>query len=127
MSARRQFQGDNGMLKKLLVATSALALMSGVGFADSVYTHSKTESISGTPSHEVDMSKTVRTSNDGMVTEKEKTVKSRADGGDSHVTLEIGGGHDRDVEHKEKTVHKSTEVSPTGDVTRNKSVTTTIR
>ena len=116
------------MLKKLLVATTAFALISGVGFAEtSTYTHSKTESTPGMPSHEVDVSKTVRSSSDGVVTEKEKTVKSRTDGSDSHVTLEVGRGHGSDMETKEKTVRKSTEISPNGDVARDKSVTTTIR
>jgi len=61
-----------------------------------------------------------------MVVQKEKTVKERSDGGGAHVILDIGRGHDRDAA-KEKTVNKSTEISPTGKVTRNRSESTTIR
>ncbi len=73
------------------------------------------------------MHKSVRSDNDGMVTEKEKTVKKHVDGDDSHVTLSFGRDHDNDMDHKDKTVTKSTEVSPTGEVTKSKDVSTTIR
>ena len=115
------------MLKTLLAATTALTLMSGVGFADSTYTHSTTESMGTGPSRDVDVSKSVRSSSDqnGTVIEKEKTVRKQADGDDAHLRLEIGRGHDMD--QKDRTVTKSTEVSPTGEVTKNKTESTTIR
>jgi hypothetical protein len=62
-----------------------------------------------------------------MVTEKEKTVTKRGEGDHDSVTLRFGRDHDDDMARKDKTVTKSTDVSPTGDVTRRKSETTTIR
>jgi len=121
------------MMKTLLAAAAAVSLISGASLADSAITHSKTESTtsmgaSGTGgSRDVDIHKSVRSSADGTVVEKDKTVKRTGDAGDAHVTLQIGRDHDHDVENKEKMVTKSTEISPTGNVTKKKSETTTIR
>jgi len=117
------------MLKTLLAATTALTLISGAGFAETTYTHSKTETTDAGPSRDVDVSRTDRRSesHDGMVTEKNKTVEKRVDGDHDSLTLRFGRDHDNDMDHKDKTVTKSTSVSPNGDMTKSKSETTTVR
>ena len=117
------------MLKTLLAATTALTLISGVSFAETTYTHSKTEMMGAGPSRDVDVHKTVRSteSHDGMVTEKNKTVEKHVDGDHDSLTLKMGRDADAGVEHKDKTVTRSTSVSPNGDMTKSKSETTTIR
>jgi hypothetical protein len=70
------------MLKTMLAATTALALMSGVSFAQSSYSSSTTDTTTSmpAPTSNVDVSTTTRHSvdADGMTTEKDKTVTTGA-------------------------------------------------
>jgi hypothetical protein len=64
------------MLKNLLVATTALMLMSGVGFAQSSYSNTTTESTQVAPAtHDVDVTTTTRRteSRRGVMIEKDTT------------------------------------------------------
>ncbi len=64
------------MLKTLLAATTALTLMSGVGFAESSYSSSTTQSTTqiAPPTHDVDVTETTtKTSNNrGTLVEKDE-------------------------------------------------------
>jgi hypothetical protein len=102
------------MLKTLLAATTALSLMSGIGFAETSYSSSTTET-TGVPARSVDVTKSVRpTDHDGTMTEKSRTVERNAD-------------HDRTITERDKSVTKDTDVSGDGSVSRRTSETTTIR
>ena len=117
------------MLKTLLAATTALTLMSGIGFAETSYSSSTTESTAGAP-HGADVSKTVRktTDHDGMITEKDKTVRKDFDhDGAMDKTVHKDFDRDRTMAEKDKVIHKDTNVSADGTVSHDKSVTTTVR
>jgi hypothetical protein len=122
------------MLKTVLAATTALTLMSGIGFAETSYSTSTTQSTAGVPSHDVDISKTTRrTGDDGTTVEKNKTVSKNFDHGDVTVnktkTVNKDFDHDHDgvMAEKDKTITKDTTISANGGVTKKKSETTTIR
>ena len=89
------------MTRTMLAAAMALTLMSGAAVAQSSSSSSTTESTTATPVVRGDMTTTTHNATDagGMLTEKDKTVS------------------------------KSSDISPSGDTTisRNKSETTTVR
>ena len=121
------------MLKTLLAATTALTLMSGVGFAETTYSNATTEATS--PSHGVDVTKTTRKSADlgGVSVEKRKTVDSNVDRDHDRAMMDRDrmGHHDLDrdrtMAQRDKTVTKNTNVSPDGSVSKDKTESTTVR
>jgi hypothetical protein len=119
------------MLKTLLAATTALTLMSGIGFTETTYSDSATKSTTGisTPLGGVAVSKTTKTSRDdnGMTVEKNKAVSKDFDHDRDHAMNRDLDRHDGMMAEKDKTVAKDTTVAPNGDVSKHKSETTTIR
>ncbi len=141
------------MLKKLLMATTALALMSGIGFAETTYS----DSISKTTPGGVDISKSTTRSSDatGTTIQKNKTISKDFDRDHDNAMVrkdfdrdhdnamtrkDFDHDHDRAMNHdfdhdrdhdamatKDKTVTKDTHISSNGDVSKKKSETTTIR
>lgn len=74
------------MLKTLLAATTALTLMSGIGFAESTYSNSTTESTTtvAPPRHDVDVTTSTQRTEDrnGVLIEKdEKGTETSSPGG----------------------------------------------
>lgn len=99
------------MMKTLLAATAAVALLSGVGFAETTTTTSGIN----TPLGGIGTTETTHHDSDrDMTIEKNKTV--------THYDHDAMLGAEKD-----KTVTKDTSVSPDGDVTRRKTESTTIR
>lgn len=115
------------MLRTLLAATTALTLMSGIGYAEKSYSNSTTKTTTGidTPLGGIDISKTTRTTKDGSDFDRDhQRVTSERD---TTVTKDLDRDHDRMMSERDRTVTKDTSVSPDGDVTSRKSETTTIR